>query len=53
MIMNADSLLVLSVSKPRDGALHSIDLARHLAVSKTSVSRVVAILQQGGFLTVE
>lgn len=33
--------------------VRSIDFARHMEVSKPSVSRTVAILQEGGFLTVD
>ena len=37
----------------KNGMVRSVDLARHMEVSKPSVSRAVAVLQQGGFLTVD
>ena len=43
---------VLMLQK-KNGMVRSIDLARHMEVSKPSVSRAGAILQEGGFLTVD
>lgn len=43
---------VLMLQK-KNGMVRSVDLARHMEVSKPSVSRAVAILQEGGFLTVD
>lgn len=43
---------VLILSKKTD-MVRSVDLARHLAVSKPSVSRAVAVLQESGFLTMD
>lgn len=43
---------VLMLQKKND-MVRSVDLARHMEVSKPSVSRAVAILQEGGFLTVD
>lgn len=37
----------------KNGAVRSIDLARHMKVSKPSVSRAVSVLQHGGFLTMD
>lgn len=37
----------------KNGMVRSVDLARHMEVSKPSVSRAVAVLQQGGFLTMD
>lgn len=39
------------LNKKRNGSVHYVDLAWHMEVSKPSVSGAVAILQQGGFLT--
>lgn len=35
------------------GMVRSVDLARHMEVSKPSVSHAVAILREGGFLTMD
>ena len=43
---------VLMLQK-KNGTVRSIDLARHMEVAKSSISRAVTILQQGGFLTVD
>ena len=43
---------VLILSK-KTGMVRSVDLARHLAVSKPSVRRAVAVLQKSGFLTMD
>ena len=48
-----DYLEAVLMLQKKNGAVRSIDLARHMEVSKPSVSRAVAVLQQGGFLTVD
>ncbi len=48
-----DYLEAVLILQKKNGAVRSIDLARHMEVSKPSVSRAVAVLQQGGFLTVD
>lgn len=56
MIIHAsgeDYLEAILMLQKKNGAVRSIDLARHMEVSKPSVSRAVAVLQQGGFLTVD
>ena len=45
-----EAVLILQKEK---GMVRSVDLARHMEVSKPSVSRAVAVLQQGGFLTMD
>lgn len=45
-----EAVLVLQKEK---GMVRSVDLARHMEVFKPSVSRTVAVLQQGGFLTMD
>ena len=35
------------------GMVHSVDVSRHMAVSKPSVCHAVAVLQEGGFLAVD
>lgn len=45
-----EAVLILQKEK---GMVRSVDLARHMEVSKPSVSRTVAVLQQGGFLTMD
>lgn len=48
-----DYLEAVLMLQKKNGMVRSIDLARHMEVSKPSVSRAVAILQEGGFLTVD
>ena len=48
-----DYLEAVLVLQKKNGTVRSIDLARYLEVSKPSVSRAVAVLQQGGFLTMD
>ena len=48
-----DYLEAVLMLQKKNGMVRSIDLARHMEVSKPSVSRTVAILQEGGFLTVD
>ena len=47
-----DYLEAVLMLQKKNGMVRSIDLARHMEVSKPSVSRAVAILQEGGFLDV-
>ena len=48
-----DYLETVLMLQKKNGMVRSIDLARHMEVSKPSISRAVAILQEGGFLTVD
>mgnify|MGYP003202424110 CR=1 FL=1 len=48
-----DYLEAVLMLQKKNGMVRSIDLARHMEVSKSSISRAVAILQEGGFLTVD
>lgn len=48
-----DYLEAVLVLQGQRGLVRSVDLARHMEVSKPSVSRAVTVLQQGGFLTVD
>lgn len=48
-----DYLEAVLMLEKKNGMVRSIDLARHMEVSKPSVSRAGAILQEGGFLTVD
>ena len=45
-----EAVLVLNLQK---GLVRSVDIAGHLEVSKASVSHSVALLRQGGFLTMD
>ena len=45
-----EAILVLQTQK---GMVRSIDVARHMEVSKPSVCHAVATLQDGGFLTMD
>ena len=45
-----ESVLVLQKEK---GMVRSVDVARHMGVSKPSVCHAVAILKRGGFLTTD
>ena len=40
-------------SKKKRGMVRSVDVARHMEVSKPSVCHAVAILRDGGFLTMD
>lgn len=56
MIIHAsgeDYLEAILMLQKQSGMVRSIDIARYTGVSKPSVSRAVASLQQGGFLTVD
>ena len=44
-----ETILVL---KNKNGYVRSIDIARTLAFSKPSVSRAMALLKQGGYITI-
>ena len=48
-----DYLEAVLMLQKKYGMVRSIDFARHMEGSKPSVSRSVAILQEGGFLTVD
>ena len=48
-----DYLEAVLMLQKKNGMVRSVDLARHLEVSKPSVSRAVAVLQEGGFLTMD
>ena len=48
-----DYLEAVLMLQKKNGSVRSVDLARHMEVSKPSVSRAVAVLQQGGFLTMD
>lgn len=48
-----DYLETILVLQKKLGAVRSVDVARHMAVSKPSVSRAVAVLRDGGFLTMD
>ena len=48
-----DYLEAVLMLQKKNGMVRSVDLARHMEVSKPSVSRAGAILQEGGFLTVD
>ena len=48
-----DYLEVALILQKKNGSVHSVDLARHMEVFKPSVSRDVAVLGQGGFLTMD
>ena len=45
-----EAILILHKQK---GAVRSVDVARHMEVSKPSVSHAVATLKDGGFLTMD
>ena len=48
-----DYLETILVLQKRKGMVRSVDVARHLGVSKPSVCHAVATLQKGGFLTMD
>ena len=49
-VRNADQILVL---QKKLGMVRSVDVARHMEVSKPSVCHAVATLRDGGFLTMD
>lgn len=46
-----DYLETLLVLQQKHGMVRSVDVARHMEVSKPSVCHAVAVLQEGGFLS--
>lgn len=48
-----DYLEAVLVLKKQRGMVRSVDLARHMGYSKPSISHAVAILREGGFLTMD
>ncbi|OKZ67896.1 MAG: iron-dependent transcriptional regulator [Clostridiales bacterium 52_15] len=48
-----DYLEAILVLQKKLGMVRSVDLARHMGVSKPSVCHAVAILKEGGFLTMD
>ena len=48
-----DYLEAVLVLQKENGMVRSIDVARHLGVSKPSVCHAVATLKEGGFLTMD
>ena len=48
-----DYLEAVLVLHKKMGMVRSVDVARHLGVSKPSVCHAVAVLQEGGFLIMD
>ena len=48
-----DYLETILVLQKKLGMVHSVDVARHMEVSKPSVCHAVATLRDGGFLTMD
>ena len=48
-----DYLEVILVLQKQKGVVRSVDVARHLGVSKPSVCHAVATLREGGFLLMD
>lgn len=48
-----DYLEAILVLQKQKGMVRSVDVARHMEVSKPSVSRAVGTLRDGGFLTMD
>ena len=48
-----DYLEAILVLQKKMGMVRSVDVARHLEVSKPSVSHAVTTLKEGGFLTMD
>ena len=48
-----DYLEAILVLQKQKGMVRSVDVARHMEVSKPSVSRAVTTLKEGGFLTMD
>ena len=48
-----DYLEAILVLQKQKGMVRSVDVARHMNVSKPSVSHAVATLKDGGFLTMD
>lgn len=47
-----DYLEAILVLQKKNGAARSVDVARHLGVSKPSVSRAMTVLEETGYITV-
>ena len=48
-----DYLEAILVLQQKQGMVHSVDVARHMDVSKPSICHAVATLRNGGFLTMD
>lgn len=48
-----DYLEAVLILQKKQGMVRSVDLARHMEVSKPSVSHAVKTLREGGFLTMD
>ena len=48
-----DYLEAVLILQKKQGMIRSVDLARHMEVSKPSVSHAVKTLHEGGFLTMD
>ena len=48
-----DYLEAIFILKRKNGVVRSVDVARHLDVSKPSVCHAVSTLKEGGFLTMD
>ena len=48
-----DYLQAILVIQKKNGMVRSVDVARHMGVSKPSVCHAVATLRDGGFLTID
>ncbi len=48
-----DYLEAILIIKQKRNTVRCVDVARHLGVSKPSVSNAVSLLREGGFLTVD
>lgn len=48
-----DYLEAVLILQKKQGMVRSVDLARHMAFSKPSISHAVGVLKNGGFLTVD
>lgn len=48
-----DYLEAVLILQKKNGMVRSVDLARHMEVSKPSVCHAVSVLRQGGFLTMD
>ena len=52
-VSGEDYLEAILVLKKQKGMVRSVDVARHLEVTKSSVCNAVATLRDGGFLTMD
>ena len=52
-VSGEDYLEAILVLQRKKGMVRSVDVARHMDVSKPSVSHAVATLKDGGFLTMD